>query len=381
MRKGLISLVVLLTAGIVAGCGGGGTSSKTTASNTGTSTSAQKLLVQTFTGHHAIKSGVISLDLKIVPKGSSTITDPIELSFNGPFSASGSGKLPESDFTVGISGQGQHGSLQLISTGGKGYVTVSGQSYALPASSFKSVESAVSSLAGAGKSSGSGAGAGVFAKLGIQPLDWLANPQIVTTSATIDGVATTQVHADVDVKALLRGIDKLLGNAGSVGVSGIGSLPKSISPVTQARIASTLGTPSFDVWTGNSDKIVRKLTVASTIPVTGQIGSLLGGMTSAKFTLSFEYSDINQPQTITAPTSVKPYSVFKAKVASILQTIESGLVTGSLTGGSGFSGTIKAGQKTVTAITGIDQKYTTCITKANGDVKKMQKCSSLLGSG
>jgi hypothetical protein len=377
LRKGLISVVVLLTAGTVAGCGGSGSSSKTTASSTGTSSSAQKLLVKTFDGHHEINSGVISLDIKIVPTGSSTITAPIELSFGGPFSASTAGKLPESDFTVAITAQGQHGSLDLISTGGKGYVSVSGQSYMLPASSFKSIESQFGSLAGAGKSSGSKAGAGVFTQLGIQPLDWLSNPQIVTSSATVDGVATTQVHADVDTSAMLRDIDKLLGKAGSVGVSGIGSLPKNISPTTQARITQTLGTPNFDVWTGNSDRIVRKLTVTSTIPVTGQVSSVLGGITSAKVTLSFGYSDINKPQTVTAPTSVKPYSVFQAKVGAVLQTIESGIVTGSLTGGTSTD----SGGGTATGIPDVDQKYTDCISKADGDVKKMQKCSSLLGSG
>src|SRR6201999_3065059 len=69
LRRALISVVVLLTAGTVAGCGGGSSrSSNTTAATTGTSTSAQKLLVQTFSGHHTINSGVISLDLRIVPE-------------------------------------------------------------------------------------------------------------------------------------------------------------------------------------------------------------------------------------------------------------------------------------------------------------------------
>jgi hypothetical protein len=318
---------------------------------------------------------VISLAVKVVPKGSSTITDPIELSFSGPFSTSGSGQLPESDFTISVSGQGQHGSLELISTGGKGYVTVSGESYALPASSFNSVKSGFNSLASSGKSSGSEAGAGVFAKLGIQPLNWLASPQIVGT-AKINGVATTHIIAAVNVNAMLRDVNKLLAKAGSLGISGISSLPRSISPATRARIAQTLGTPSFDLWTGTTDKIVRQLLVQAKIPVTGQISSLLGGMTAASFTLSFGYSHINQPQTITAPTSVKPYSVFQAKVNSLLQTIESGIATGSLS-----SGSINQGAGTVTTVPGVDQKYTACITKAAGDVKKMQKCSSLLGSG
>jgi hypothetical protein len=318
---------------------------------------------------------VITLDVKVVPAGSSTITQPLELSFSGPFTST-AGKLPESDFTIDVSAQGQHGSLQVISAGGKGYIAVSGQSYVMPASSFKSLESGFGSLANSGGASASGSGSGAFAKLGIHPLDWLSNPQIVGSS-TVNGAATTEVSAKVDTSAMLHDISKLLGKAGSLGVSGASALPQSLSAATQKRIATALGSPSFDVWTGKSDKIVRKLTVSATIPVTGQIHTLLGGMTSAAVTLGFEYSDLNQPQTITAPTSVKPYSVFQSKVDTLLQEIESGLVSGSLTGGT-TTGTIQSGPSTVTSG---DKKYTNCITAAKGDVKKMQKCSSLLGGG
>jgi hypothetical protein len=378
LRKGLISVVVLLTAGTVAGCGGSGSSPKTTASQTGGSTSAQKLLVETFDGHHTINSGVINFAIEIKPKDSTTINYPIVLQFGGPFSSNGPGHLPESDFQIDLYAQDQHGSLHVISTGGKGYVSASGQSYMLPASSFKSVESGLGSLTSSSKSSGLGAGA--LSKLGIQPLDWLSNPRIVGTQE-FGGVKATHVSATVNVAAMLRDVDKLLSKSGSLGISGISSLPKSISPATRARIAQALGKPNFDMWTGASDKIVRLLTVQANIPITGQTSSLLGGMTSAGFSLTFSYTHINQPQTIKAPTSTQPYSVFQAKVGSVLQTIESGVVTGSLTGGNGFSGTIKPGQKTITAIKGVDQKYTACIAKAAGDVKRMQKCSSLLGSG
>jgi hypothetical protein len=369
LRKGLITAVALVTAGLVAGCGGG--SSKPDPAPAAGSSSARQLLSQTFDGDHTIKSGVITLDVKVVPSGSTTVTQPLELRLSGPFTSSGAGKLPESDFTIMASAQGQQGSLQVISAGGKGYITVSGQSYEMPASSLKSLESGVGSLATGGSSS---SGSGPFAKLGIEPLDWLTDPQVVG-GATVGGVATTQVHASVDTAAMLHDVSKLLGRTSSLGVSGAGSLPQSISAATQKRIASALGAPSFDVWTGKRDKIVRKLTVSATIPVTGQVQTLLGGLTSAAVTLDFEYSDLNQPQTITAPTSVKPYSVFQSKVDSILQEIESGLVSGSLTT------TINSGSAGATTGSSADQKYTNCITGANGDVRKMQKCSKLLGTG
>ncbi len=377
LRKGLITAVALVTAGLVAGCGSG--SSKPDPPAPSGSSAARQLLTQTFDGHHTINSGVITLGVKVVPTGSSTVTQPLEFSFSGPFTSTG-GKLPESDFTINVSAQGQHGSLQVISAGGKGYITVSGQSYRMPAASFKNLESGFGSLASSGGSSTSTSGSGAFRKLGIQPLDWLSNPQIVGNS-TVNGVATTQVHASVDTSAMLHDVSKLLGKTSSLGVSGTSSLPQSLSASTQKRIADALGSPSFDVWTGKSDKILRKLTVSATVPVTGQERTLLGGMTSAAFTLDFEYSDLNQPQTINAPTSVKPYSVFQSKVDTILQEIESGLVSGSLSGGTDtgtFTSTIQSGASTVA---NADKKYTNCITAAGGDVKKMQKCSSLLGSG
>jgi hypothetical protein len=334
--------------------------------------------VQTFDGHHPITSGQIALDLTIVPRGSSKISGPIEFSFGGPFMNQGAGKLPESDFTISISAEGHRGALQVISADGKGYITVGGQSYLMPHSSYKSLESGFGSLASAGAGSGSGTGAAsksAFSALGIKPLGWLIAPQIVGRS-TVDGVATTRVRAGLDAKAMLADFSRLLGKTGSLGVSGSSSLPHSLSAATQRSIAHALGSPSFNLWTGVSDKLIRKLTVSATIPVTGGTRTQLGGMRSARITLGFQYSDVNQPQTFSVPTATKPYSVFRAQFATVLQEIESALFTGSGSPGTN-TGTITSASGGVAA----DPKYTQCITGAHGDVAKMQKCSKLLATG
>lgn len=330
---------------------------------------AHRLLEQTFDGHHSITSGVLTVDLTIVPRGSSTLRGPIQIAFGGPFVDHGAGRLPESDFTISISAEGHRGALQVISVGGKGYITVGGQSYRMPSASFKSLESGFGSLAASG--TGSSSNSGAFSSLGIKPLSWLVRPQIAGRS-TIDGVATTRVRAGINTPAMLRDFSRLLGRTGSLGISGAGSLPHSISLSTQRSIAHALGSPSFNLWTGTSDRLIRRLTVSATVPVTGATRTSLGGMRSAAVTLGFEYSHVNQPQTIAVPSATKPYSVFRAQVSQVLQEIESALLTGSL--GTG-SGTTTTGGSTA------DEKYTQCITAADGDVAKMQKCSKLLATG
>jgi hypothetical protein len=362
LRRVLLIATTLVTAVVVAGCGG---DAPKQASGAPGSAAAEHLLAQAFEGHHAINSGVIKLDLELVPSGSSSITKPIELSFGGPFMNRGAGKPPASDFTISIAAQGHYADLQVISAGGKGYITVSGQSYRMPASSFKNLESGFGSLASSGTASSSKSGA--FAKLGIKPLHWLVSPQLVG-SANLDGVKTTEIRAGLDARAMLQDFSKLLGKAGSLGLTGASkTLPQSIPPATQSSIAHALGSPSFNIWTGAADRIIRKLTVAATIPVSGHTRGLLGGMRSARVSLDFEYSHLNQPQTITAPTVTKPYSVFRAEVTAVLQEIDGGLTNGAL---SGRAGALSA-----------DQKYTQCITTAAGDVAKMQKCAKLLGGG
>ena len=61
--------------------------------------------------------------------------------------------------------------------------------------------------------------------------------------------------------------------------------------------------------------------------MSGRASTLAGGMTSAGIGFSLQYSKINQPQTISAPANVHPYSEFATKLRSLLSG-----VTGSVAG-------------------------------------------------
>ena len=217
-----------------------------------------------------------------------------------------------------------------------------------------------------------------MSKLGIQPLHWLTNPTIVGTES-VAGAQTTHIHAGVNVPALLGDLNTVLERSSSLGVSATNSLKSGLSAATRQKLAAAVKNPSVDVWTGNSDHTLRRLTIALTLPVSGKASSELGGMTSADINLTMQYADLNQPQTITAPTSLQPFSQFQTKVDAFLQGLQG--AAGGLIGGGSSAGATAGGGTSTTGSSGNVQKYSQCIQQAAGDVSKMQKCSSFLGSG
>jgi hypothetical protein len=341
-------------------------------SSNGSSGDANTLLSQTFSGTHKVTSGNLNLTLTIDPSGSSTLSGPITLSFGGPFQTRGSGKLPASNFTVSASALGRSVSLGILSTGTSGYVTLQGTSYQLPAATFQKLESSFAQVA---SSPGASNGSGTLAKLGIQPLHWLTHPTVVGTE-NVGGAQTTHIHAGVNVDALLNDLSTFLQKASSVNVTGVGNLKSGLSPATRSRIAAAVRNPSVDVWTGTSDKTIRRLTIALTLPVTGKTSSELGGMKSADIGLTMQYSNLNQPQTITPPSTVRPFSEFQAKLAAFVQALQG--AAAAVTGGSAGS---TGGASPSTGNSSSVQKYSQCIQHAGTDVAKMQKCASLLSSG
>ena len=358
-----LALVALASLGIGA-CG----------SSSGSSGDPNTLLRQTFTGTHKVTSGVLKLTLTVDPSGSSVLNGPITLSFGGPFQTRGSGQLPESNFTVSVNAVGRSVSLGILSTGTAGYVTLQGTSYQMPPATFQKLESSFAQLA---SSAGTSQSSGTLANLGIHPLQWLTHPSVVGYR---DGGRRAD-HAHPRWRQRLGAADR----PEHVPAEGVLGRPvrraqpevrDSARPPAR-RSRPRFDNPSFDVWTGTDDKTVRRLTVAVTVPVTGDLSSQLGGMRSADIGLTLQYASLNQPQKITAPTTVRPFSEFQKKVAAFAQGLQ-GAAAGVLGGASASSsGGTSPGAGTSTNV----QKYSQCIQQAAGDVAKMQKCASLLGSG
>lgn len=353
-------LLALLMVVLIAACG--------SSSGSGSAT-AQQLLQDTFSGHHPVKSGVLTFSLTLTPSGSSILKRPISLSLRGPFQSRGSGKVPESNFAIALNALGREGRIGLISTGTSGFITVDGNAYRLPAAAFRKLASGFSSVG----ANGSGEG---ISKLGIHPLQWVTDPSIVGTE-TVGATSTTHIRAGINVAALLDGVNKLLHTASSTSPGS--RIPSSISAATRQKIAREVQHPTVDVWTGSSDHTLRRFSLSLGFPVTGQTSALLGGLHSAGLGLTLQYDDLNQPQTISAPTNVKPFKLFDRKLRGIVRQLQGVTGSGSLGSlgslGSGTSGSSATGSSQ----SGVS-KYTSCIQNAHGDVTKMQKCAGLLNA-
>jgi hypothetical protein len=313
-------LLISVAASGLAACGG---SSSASASGP----SAAALLKETFTGSHPINSGNLAASITVDPTGSTVLTEPVSLSFGGPFQSRGKNQLPKSDFNVAIGFQGHTGRRSSSSTS-------------------------------------------TLSSLGIHPRQWLIDPEVVG-SAQIGGVATEHIHGRLAVKPVLGDVSKLLAKAGALSTST--SSLKAITPAEQQKIAGEVKSASFDLWTGTQDHTIRRLTVTAALPVTGTLSRELGGMTAARLSFSLTYTGIGQSQTIIAPSSSKPYSQFQTHLQAIVQEIEE-LVVGA-SSSSSSAGT--SGTSTTSSSSG-DSAYSQCVSAAGSSVTKIQKCAALL---
>jgi hypothetical protein len=158
----------------------------------------------------------------------------------------------------------------------------------------------------------------MLGRLGIDPEHWLSHPEVVGRER-IQGVNTTHIRSGINVAALVADLNTFLQRSSSLGVAGAGALPRGISAADRRQMASEVKKPAVNVWTGVGDKTLRRLEIDLTVPVGGEMSTLFGR--SVAIALKMQYADLNRPQTITAPTKLRPYSQFQARLRVLVQDV------------------------------------------------------------
>jgi hypothetical protein len=274
---------------VVAGCGGGSSSS---------SEDPQQVLDQTFNNPTSITSG--KLDLSVSGSAEGQQSGNFSATISGPFQTDPSDKtaFPQLDLTANVSGSQGGPSISfngsLIATKDNAYVEYQDQAYEVGTAAFQQFAQAYAKAAKQNQANGSSSG---FSQFGIDPKTWLTNVSNEGTT-DIDGTSTIHIHGDADVSKIVTDLQK-------VSQQTSGSTTQQISPDQLKQLTDAVQTASIDVYSGADDHLLRKLAVSLEITPPSSAGSSISKL---NIDFSVTLSDVNQQQTITAPSNAKPIS-------------------------------------------------------------------------
>ncbi len=305
---------------VVAGCGGGSSSN---------SEDPQKVLDQTFDNPTKVTSG--KLDVSINGSAEGDQSGDFSASISGPFQTDPKDKtaFPELDLTANasVSGGGPSFSFDgsLITTKDNAYVEYQDQAYELGTSAFKQFSQAYARSA---KQNSSKKGSNPFSRFGVDPGKWLTNVSNEGTT-DVDGTETIQIHGDADVAQIVSDLEKISQATG-------GTATPQLTPSQIDQLKSSVQDASIDVYSGADDHVLRKLAVSLSI-----VPPADSGATVSKLNLDFSVtlSNVNEPQTITAPSNTKPLSDLLGQLGLPgLPGVGGGAGGFNLPGGGGSSG-------------------------------------------
>ncbi len=275
----LLVLLAIALVGAVAACGGDDDAD------------AQAVIDSAFS--EPIESGDVSLSVDLAFEGSEQLSEPFRVQVSGPFQSNGPERIPSFDFDVALQGGGAEvPPLGVISTGDNVFIEVQGTAYEVG----EDVVAEQNRQLAQQPTEESG-----LAALGVDPREWIVDAE-VEGDAEVAGEPTTHVSAAVDVPALVGDL-----NAAAQGASEVGAGPApELTEEQQAQIEEALEDPTFDVFAGEEDGRLRRLTttVGFQVPESAQAG--LGGATGGTLTFSLELANVDGEQQIEAPEDAQP---------------------------------------------------------------------------
>jgi hypothetical protein len=307
LRAILVLGCALLCTALLAACGGSDDGQQAPAP-----TAAEAKLQKTFgAASTSIERASIIGQVRLDPEGLLKVGGPIALRVQGPFVAP-SGRTPARfalGFVATLGGDKFRG--RAISTAERSFLTLDDKPYALGDREPRAT-AAPKSHPG-------------LRSLGVDPLDWIAN---VTDggAAKIGDEDTTRLTGDVNAKALLADVGRLLDTAGAASF---------ITPELLDQIAGAVKSAKVDLWTGAEDDILRQITVDVRFAFERSQSPIVG-LDGGHLRLRLRLDDVNgAPVQISAPAGAQPLTELTGPggLDAVLAGVGKGL-TGGIGGGA-----------------------------------------------
>ena len=330
----------------------------------------QAILEETFAGEDKeVDSGRLALGLRITPTGGVPATGPIAARLEGPFAASeDEDSLPSFDLELTVNAGPRAFTAGVVSTGEAGFVRFQGGTFKLPEQVFTQFRQGY--LQSRQQSEEGGDRPQSYASLGIDPRAWLRDAQIVGEEE-IGGADTTHIRAGIDVSRLLADINRLLSQAGELGVTRPGQTSEQLTDEQVRLITQAVRSAQMDLWTGEDDRILRRLRVQLDYVVPDQDRERAQGATSGQLALQITIADLGEEQEIEAPEGARPLEELLGQLGGLLPGAGGGAGGGATQGGAAPKG---EGTGSGAAAT----EYEQCLEQAGGDVRSIQECAKLL---
>jgi hypothetical protein len=354
------ALVALSVPALVAGCGGG------------SDEDPQDVIDATFNNDEQVTSGNLDFSLE----ASAGDQGSFSASLSGPFQGveGDPTAVPQLDLTANVSGEGAGQSIDfeggLVVTEDDAFVEYNGQAYDVGSDTFNQLKEQMEKQADQADTS-SGDAATSFKEGCEQAIEaqggdpsacdfdlsgWFTD---LSNDGTEDvgGASTTHVSGNVDVAQMLTDFvglaQSIPGAEGQIDESQLGQVEDAVTDA------------SFDVYSGEDDDLLRKLDANVTIDPSAIAGAAPVPIDSVDLSFSVEISDVNEDQTIEAPSGAKPIDELLQQFGGLgglggLGALGGGDL-GDLGGGGGGAG-------------GNSDAYLECVQDAGNDPEEAAKC-------
>jgi hypothetical protein len=326
----------------------------------------QSLLDKAFSS--SIKSANLSVDATIQVKGSPGLQKPLRITATGPFRTN-DGKIPSADveLKIGNDGGGQTITTGFLSTGDRAFVKFQDIYYEQPRAQ---VAKANRSIAQSRSKRGSLRG------LGLDPRTWLAEAKDVGED-DIAGVKTRHIAGKLDVESVMRNLNDFVRKSGkTLGQTTGQTPPQPLSTKDIQMVADVVHDPTFNVYVGEDDDIIRRLSGKLEFDIPEASRASLGGIQSGSIEFKVEFAKVNGDQQIEAPAHARSLSALTRSLGG--SSALPGIATG---GGSGTSSGTGTPSVPDNASPGSQQfkDYADCLDKARPeDTAALQRCADLL---
>jgi len=261
-----------------------------------------------------MESADLKLDAELQLEGSPIFDRPLRIQATGPF-RQGKDKIPSTDLEVeiGSDGGGQTVTTGFLSTGDRAFVKFQDVYYEEPAAEVRRLNRA---FAHNGRRHSS------LRALGLDPRSWMLLAEDKGED-DVAGVKTRHLSGTLDVETLLRDLNRFVRRSGSALGGATGHAPaKPLSRDDIRKLSEVVQDPTFDVYVGKRDQIVRRVAGRIDFDVPQDRRLEFHGLDGGKLQFSVEFRNVNGHQEIEAPREARPLSKLTRSLGGLDALIE-----------------------------------------------------------